>query len=295
MSTLDFKIKNDSRIPDDQVFIGFWGPNLNATINGVAMKSFQDSTWYTLNQISSFVIGATTSGRFYVAYHNKFDPNIGGGMPSIVAPNSPAYLQRFDMFELTFDGSVHGVADLTAIDYWSVPMSLETEKQGTKVGSLQGVKAGYTPRDIFTALSDLSNPAQSIATGNAIIKAFADAGNPLAAGIQQQLKNPASGLVTDNKGGFVRIIGPNSYPSFGDPVKNLPPGLPFTPYNTFMEYLQYLIETFGPGKAPPPGFNQLGNGKIARLAGEYGGSQKGSGPPYESQSYDLWAEIGGDF
>lgn len=293
MPTLHFRITNNSGISSDKVFIGFWGPDLNATINGDSMKSIEDSTWYKLSEIETFVMGATTSGRIYVAYNGTFSP-IGGGMPSIVAPNSPAYHTRFDLFELTFDGTPYGVADLTAIDAWSIPMSLETEKDGQKVGSLDGVKAGSTLNEIYTNLSNLSNPAQSIATGQAIINAFAAAGNPLAQGIQDQLNNPAPGLVTDNNN-FVRIIGPNSYPPFGDPANNLPPGLPFTPYNTFMEYLQYLISTFGPGTAVPSGFSQLGDGKIAHLAGEYGGSTAGSGGPFEQQSYDLWASIDDNF
>ena len=294
MSTLGFKIKNNSGIPSDKVFIGFWGSDLNATINGAPMKSIKDSAWYKLSEIETFVMGATTSGRVYVAYNDTFSP-VGGGLPSIIAPGSPAYYTRFDLFELTFDGSPYGVADLTAIDAWSIPMSLETEKDGQKVGSLDGVKAGSTLSEIYTELSKLSNPAQSIATGQAVINAFAAAGHPLAPGIQDQLTSPASGVVTDKDSNFVRIIGPNSYPPFGDPANNLPPGLPFTPYNTFLEYLQHLIGTFGPGKAAPSGFSQLGGGKIAHLAGEYGGSKAGTGAPYEKQSYDLWASIDDNF
>jgi hypothetical protein len=294
MATLNFKINNESGIPSDKVFIGFWGSDLDATVNGAPMKSIEDSTWYKLSEIKSFVIQATTSGRIYVAYNDTFSP-VNGGEPSIVAPNSPAYDKRFDKFELTFDGSPYGVADLTAIDFWSIPMSLETEKAGQKVGSLDGVKAGGTAHEIYSKLSKLSNPVQSLATGQAIIAAFAAAGNPLAQGIQDQLTSPASGLVMDGNSNFVRIIGPNTYPPFGDPTNNLPPGLPFTPYNTFLEYLQYLINTFGPETATPAGFSQLGGGKIAHLAGEYIGSNAGSGPPYERQSYDLWASIDDNF
>ncbi|HEY0603254.1 MAG TPA: beta-1,3-glucanase family protein [Herpetosiphonaceae bacterium] len=295
MATLNFKVQNNSGISSDQIFIGFWGSDLNATINGAPMKSIKDSTWYTLSEIKSFVIEATTSGRIYVAYYQPFDPTSAGGIPSVVAPNSPAYTQRFDKFELTFDGSAYGVADLTAIDYWSVPMSLATEKDGVSVGSLDGVRAGSTENEIYTSLSKLSSPPQSLPTGQAIIAAFNGAGYPLASGIQDQLTNPASGLVTDASGNFVRIIGPNTYPPFGEPAQNLPPGLPFTPYNTFLDYFQYLIDTFGPGQATPPGFSQLGDGKIAQLAGEFTGSNAGSGHPFERQTYNLWASIDDDF
>jgi len=295
MSALDFRVTNNSSLPDDSVFIGFWGAKLNATINGAPMKSIQESAWYKLSEIQSFVMEATTSGRIYVAYRDgTFSPTDTGGLPSIVAPNSSAYYKRFDKFELTFDGSVYGVADLTAIDYWSIPMSLETQKNGTQVGSLHGVRAGSTLHEIYTRLSQLSNPAQSVATGQEIIRAFDGAGHPLPQGIQDQLNSPTFGLVTDEYGNFVRIIGPNTYPAFGDPAKNQPPGLPFTPYNTFLEYFQYLIDTFGSGRKPS-GFQQLGKGKIAHLAGEYCGSGAGTGTRFEKQRYDLWASIDNNF
>jgi len=294
MTTLNFKIQNGSGISDDKVFIGFWGSALNATINGVPMKSIQQSTWYTLSEIDSFIIEVTTSGRIYVAYNDHFSPTPAGGEPSIVYSGSPAYTKRFDKFELTFDGSPYGVADLTAIDYWSIPMSLQTEKDGVVLHALDGVKAGSTVNEIYTRLSKLSNPVESGKTGKEIIAAFAAAGQPLAQGIQDQLNKPASGLVTDN-GNFVRIIGPNSYPAFGDPSSNQPPGAPFTPYNTFLDYFQYLIDTFGTGKATPSGFSLLGGGKIAQLAGEFTGSGAGSGTAYEPQSYTLWASIDDDF
>jgi hypothetical protein len=295
MTTLNFKVRNGSGISDDEVFIGFWGSDLNAMINGAQMKSIQDSAWYKLSGIESLVISVKTSGRFYVAYYDPFSPTASGGEPSIVAPNSPAYKKRFDKFELTFDGSPYGVADLTAIDFWSIPMSLATEKGGAEVASLDGVKVGSTAGEIYTTLSKLSNPVQSILTGQEIIEAFAGAGHPLAQGIQDQLKKPAPGLVTDDSGNFVRIIGPNTYPPFGDPANNLPPGLPFTPYNTFLEYFQYLIDTFGPGKATPPGFSHLGGGRVAQLAGEFTGSAAGSGPSYRQQTYNLWASVGDNF
>lgn len=291
MTTLNFKIQNNSNIAADQVFIGFTGPDLNALINDVPMKSIQDSGWYKLSEINSFAIDVTTSGRIYVAYYAPFELTKQGGMPSFVAPGSLAYQKRFDKFELTFDGSPYGVADLTAIDYWSIPMSLETAKNGNLVGSLAGVRDGSTANEIYTSLSKLSHPAQSIQTGQAIINAFVAADTPLAPGIADQLTKPASGLVIDDSGNFVRVIAPNGYPPFGDPVGNTAPGLPFTPYNTFREYLQYLSNTFGPGKTTPSGFSQLGNGKIAHIAGEFAGSIAGTGPAYEPQSFDLWVSI----
>ncbi len=100
--------------------------------------------------------------------------------------------------------------------------------------------------------------------------------------------------MTNTKGEFVRIIGPNSYPPVGDPLTNQVPGLPFTPYNTFLDYFQYLVNTFGPNTTAPTGFSKLGNGKIAHISGNYGGSTAGTSTAYQAQSYDLWASVDND-
>jgi len=213
----------------------------------------------------------------------------------MLVPGQGAYSNRYDKFELTFDGTQWGVADLTAIDFWSIPMSLTTELNGKPTGKvLHGFKAGVTGKDIFTALSAVSNPIQSLSTGKELINDFKNAGNPLSAGIQDQLTGPANALIKDDQGNFVRIIGPNSYPAFGDPSKkNKFPGLPFTPYNTFQDYFNYLISTFGSGKTSTKA-KSLGNGKIAHIKGEYGGSTNGTTTPFLKLSYDLWASIDED-
>ena len=78
------------------------------------MRSIAEGTWYRLSDIEHLVMEPTTSGRIYLAYHEPFSITAQGGLPSFLAPSSPAYRKRFDKFELTFDGSPHSVADLTA-------------------------------------------------------------------------------------------------------------------------------------------------------------------------------------
>ncbi|CAM3499325.1 hypothetical protein [Paracidovorax anthurii] len=283
MPSIALNFQNDSTIADTNVYIGFWGSTLNATLNGAAMAA---STWYALSTIDSLTLDATTSGRIYVGY--GIDPATTDPNSSVLTGNT----DRFDKFELTFDGSSYGVADLTAIDFWSIPMSLSTQFQGQAVDQLDGVKSGASVSGIYAALSQLSQPVRSTPTAKGIIAAFAAQGTPLPTGIQTALTQPASGVVTNAQGGFVRVIGPNSYPPFGDPATNAYPGLPFTPYDTFAGYFGDLIGTFGPGTASPaPGFTTLGNGKIAHIKGQFAGNPQGSGTACEAQSYDLWASI----
>ena len=111
--------------------------------------------------------------------------------------------------------------------------------------------------------------------------------------MQEQLKSPAPALVQDKSGNFVRVIGPNSYPSFGIPnhTPTMMPGVPFTPYRGFLDYWRYLIKTFGPGTSVQPPFTSLGNGKIANVAGVFAGSGQGSGNASKKQTYELTANI----
>lgn len=293
MSSIAFKIENSSGLPDDKVFIGFWTSQLNGEINGKAILPIYDGVyvkgnWYKLSEITSCQLDKTTSGRVYVCYNEPFAPTSGGGIPSIVAPNSDAYNKRFDKFELTFDGSPYGVADLTSIDYWSIPMSLEVSKKKVLVGALDGICSGKSMSDIFNGLSTLSSPVQSSKTAKNIEKAFKAAGHAL-----PFILDANSGVVTTSNASFVRIIGPNSYPAFGNPSKSQFPGLPFTPYNTFEDYFRYLIANFGVGKTVPTGFTSLGNGKIAVIKGDFSGS-KGTSNEDKAQTYDLSAEIDND-
>ncbi len=286
-SSLTLEVVNNSGIDSKNVFIGFWGKSLNAQLNESAMAP---NTWYKLSEVTSLSLLTTTSGRFYIAYNDTFTPN-GDAIPSVLTPSSDGYNKRFDKFELTFDGSPYSVADLTAIDFWSIPMSLSTSLKGVENSfKLHGLDKGVSGNDVYTALKGLSNPVQSTTTANDIISSFKKADHVLAAGIEQNLTSPATGLVTNSSGDFVRIIGPNTYPPFGEPNSNQVPGLPFTPYNTFLDYIDYLIDNFGPNRIPKQ-HDKIGDGRIAHISGEYGGSNHGRGKLYDKQSYDVWAHI----
>ncbi|MEN2988488.1 hypothetical protein WG926_09250 [Tistrella sp. BH-R2-4] len=283
MASITLTVDNLSAVPDTEVYLGFWGASLNASINGTAMTA---QSWYALSTITSFVINDTTSGRIYVAYAPNgctINPNA-----SILSGNDDV----FDKFELTFDGTVFSCADLTAIDFWSIPMSLSTSLKKAPVGHLAGLTGTTTAADLYTALAALSDPVQSTPAAKAVIEAFAKDGNALPTGVADQLLSPASGVVTNGAGDFVRIIGPNSYPPFGSPSTDALPGLPATPYNTFLSYYDALISSFGPGTASPaPGFTSLGNGRIATIKGQFAGNSQETGPSYAAQAYDLKASI----
>jgi hypothetical protein len=171
--------------------------------------------------------------------------------------------------ELTFNGNPADVADLTSIDYWSIPMQLETFLNGTSVQVDNGVKTGKTAEMMYTQLSAITTPPQS-GLKNAIAAVVPGS-------FQQATTQPGTG--------FARIIGPSSYPPIG--------GVPIMPYDLFENYIDYLIQNFGPGTTLGNVIPGLGNGTIATIAGYF----YGVGPvvptsgPQSAQSYNFAASI----
>ncbi len=179
------------------------------------------------------------------------------------------FFLRYDKMELTFNGNPADVADLTSIDYWSIPMQLETYLNGTIVQTDNGIKTGMTSYEIYTQLNALTATPQS---------GLANALPALVPGnFTQQPNQPGTG--------FARIIGPSSYPPIG--------GVPVTPYNLFEAYLNSLIQNFGPNTTVGKTIPELGNGNIATIAGQF----NGVGPnvptsgPQSAQAYNLTASI----
>ena len=299
MSTLKITFDKSAMADNGQtkVNIGFIGTGSVTKTDGTVLKFIDEGcpetggfagNWYTYSDLSAGVETSNFSGRVYVCYNGAWAPQSAGYEPSSISPSDPNFNIRYDKFEMTFDGSVYSCADLTAIDFWAIPMSLKSTKGGAKVSEILGVKPGSSNNDIYTALKGLSNPIQSTATATELTKEFK------AAGMNPPALIPVSGVVM-NGSDFVRVIGPNSYPPFGNPQKKQMMGLPFTPYNTFMDYLNYLITTFGPSTTKGSTITGLGQGKIATLSGHYAG--KGKNPTTnitKPQDYNLDVTIDND-
>jgi len=326
---LKLKITNHSGLDDSEIHIGFWQGSQDATqkatVNGVAMENINSDSkkFYSLKEFTDVIVygeqgdsGAKTSfsGRLYFCYGSPFAPTVGAdgnfGMPSPVAPTDPYYTSRYDKIELTFDGSNYSVADLTIIDFWSIPMSMQSLKNGkpafdgNEPYKKDGINSGTTAAKIYEGLKELSSPMKSTQLAKDIIAAFEAADNPIQKGVIEQMQTTHTGLV--EKGSeFVRFVGPNTYPDFGDPTYKKKvngdyqykyPGIPFIPYDTFYDYFEYLVDTFGPGKTNAD-FPELGNGKIAKLSGTFVGNpgpKCGGGDECKQQKFTCWASVDSD-
>ena len=188
---LSIQFDNLSGIDPSNVYVGFsttvspftatnaaTGQSLSVIYSGTTTGN-----WYPLSSLGAGInVTNITAGLIYVAYGTPWSPQPTnpGYQPSFVDQSNPNYYSRFDTVELTYNGNPADVADLTAINAFSIPMTLNAYSGGTG-GTLRGTVAG---------------PASTAAVVQAI--------SPLTT-------TPGSSIVTDASGNFVRVIAPNSY------------------------------------------------------------------------------------
>jgi len=101
-----------------------------------------------------FSLTSATSGRIYVSY----DKALSSDDPDGANPTDKDYRTRFDKVELTYTGG-NGKANLTAVDFYSIPMILETSIDGTTIEhlTLGGNQTGNSVEAAITGiLSDVS-------------------------------------------------------------------------------------------------------------------------------------------
>lgn len=297
MSILTVTFTNNSNVDASAVYIGFVPGSSGVEVSIVNLQdnspinavddidgSFPvQGNWYALNTLSAGTGITSFSGRIYVCYNTPWVVQKKGYEPgqSVTDPNM---FLRYDKMELTFTGNLNDVADLTSIDYWSIPMSLNTLKAGKVVGSVKGLLPSVTTQQIFDDLNNLTQPPVSGVTGPGGVD-----GEPLPAlvpGQYQQYPNgPAPGTA------FARIIGPSSYPSVFPTV-----GIPVMPYDLLQVYLTHLLNIFGPSTKSGAVVPTLDDGVIASIAGDFAGvgSPPPSTGPQSQQSYNLVATIDSD-
>ncbi len=289
MGTLKVIFKNHSGATAANVFVGFFSSGTinikNLKPNGKAIKTIDNvssfpnkGNWYSLTDLSKGIAITSFSGRIYVCYDKAWAVQNKGYQPA-QTPTDPNFYLRYDKMEITFNGDPSDVANLTSVDYWSIPMTLDTYKvTGTNhkhVGSLKGILPTKSTKIIYKTLNKLSNPTVSGLSG--AIPAL------VPGKYTQVLPGPKPGTT------FARILAPNPYP----PI----PGVPVVPYDTFDNYLSFLLKNFGPTTSVGAKVPSLGKGIIANIAGTFNGVSKGANKPPPSsgpqakQVYSLKAKI----
>lgn len=292
MSSLHVSLSNNSGFEPSRIYIGFHsgvgGPStiihdlktkklVNVIGEGATSYPYSGN-WYLLSDLAKGINVESFSGRIYICYGTPWSVQYENYEPaqSVTDPN---FYLRYDKMELTYTGQPSDVADLTSIDYWSIPMSLTTKKKGSVIQEVSGLLGGASAQSVFDTLSALTTPPVSGLVGPGGAN-----GKPLPATVPGDfVKEPNGPEPTEV---FSRVIGPSSYP----PCYPLPGAIPVMPYDTMQHYLDYLQCTFG---VSTPSKNGLGNGKIGTIKGQFSGVGPNVPPlgPKSKQSYDLIATI----
>ncbi|MDI6742020.1 MAG: beta-1,3-glucanase family protein [Smithella sp.] len=130
-------------------YVKFTGNSLRIDKNDVSINS-DNSADFTLRSVSA--------GRIYISY----DKALSSSAPDGANPADPDYQTRFDKVELTYgDG---GKANLTAVDFYAIPMTLETSIEDTIIEHLT-LSDGQTGTGLEAALTGII-----LNTDSAIIK-----------------------------------------------------------------------------------------------------------------------------
>ena len=162
-----------------QVYFSFKDAPVTGTINGQALVRDQA---YTLNDIGSGIdLQQFSSGRIYFSLGA---PLTGTGDPEPINSSVANWGTRFDKLELTYGQTNHyGVANLTAIDYFAIPLAIKTYSGTTATG---------------TPLATLT---------------YQQPGNTIAAQLAALTNDNPKVLLHDSQGNFLRVLGPTLSPS----------------------------------------------------------------------------------
>ncbi len=148
--SLHLSFDNQTYLGSENVYVWFTGQEagLGATIGGSGANLLLNHS-YALSELSAGVdVTNFISGRIYFSLGGE----IGGTQPTLDAPF------RFDFMEITYNGQTPNVADLSAMDQFGIPLTLQLKKNGqalTGPNTFAGWK-GNTDQQIVAALSALS-------------------------------------------------------------------------------------------------------------------------------------------
>ncbi len=117
---------------------------------------------------ATFYVTSISAGRIYLSY----DVALSSDAPDGANPNDPDYNTRFDKVEITYTQGSGGNANLTAVDFYAIPMVLQTSIQGTIIDNLT-LAPGSTGSALQTALTGAVAAGQSPPIVNTKSGAFA--------------------------------------------------------------------------------------------------------------------------
>jgi len=190
VGAIELSFTNSSSYGDDQVYVWFGGAaevGYDLKIAGQSKNVTLGKSYALSDLAGGLTLGRLVSGRAYISFGEPLpDPGRNGAGAPIrypgVFPGDDGYNTRWDFVELTETPSEGDVADLTSMDNFAIPLTLQLKHQGMPLAG-PNTSAGWKGH----------NDSQVVAT----LAALAD---------------PAGSNVHRADGQFVRIQGANSLP-----------------------------------------------------------------------------------
>ena len=125
---------------------------------------------------ATFNVTNLSAGRIYVSY----DKALSTSSPDGANPADLDYHTRFDKVELTYNQGSGGSANLTAVDFYAIPMMLQTSIQGTTINQLT-LAPGQTGNNLLTGLKAAVAAGQTAPVVNTADSKFARMLSPVKA------------------------------------------------------------------------------------------------------------------
>jgi hypothetical protein len=125
---------------------------------------------------ATFNVANISAGRIYISYGTA----LSSDSPDGANPADPDYHTRFDKVEITYNQGSGGSANLTAVDFYAIPMVLETSIQGTTIDQLT-LATGQTGNGVLAEIRNAVAAGQTVPVVNTTTGTFARVLSPVKA------------------------------------------------------------------------------------------------------------------
>lgn len=203
-SALNLSFVNNTTLADSDVYITFQNPatgstNFNVTYGASTPISIAKgnimSTSVSLKDIGSSGLTVTQASGVVVFVSYGAPLTATTSVPSYIGSGGPDYNTPFQPFELTRVGGNGDQGNMTAINYFTAPMSITSYSSATPPVQLQSTSFTQTAQQIGSSIAALTN-------------------------------SNAQSVIKNSSGKIVRYIGPSSYgPTDSNPFSSLLPYL----------------------------------------------------------------------
>ncbi len=152
------------------------GQTLYVKFTGNSMAVSPNTGQIASGSSASFNVTTVSAGRIYLSYGTALHSDAPDG----ANPSDPDYYTRFDKVELSYTQGAGGNANLTAVDFYAIPLVLETSIQSTTIDHLTFAN-GKSGNDLQTALTAAVASGQTAPVINTTAGTFARLLSPVKA------------------------------------------------------------------------------------------------------------------